>query len=105
MALGSRWLSRKRRCIVTIPALKISQMAQPPTIRTFQVFPDVPEVLKPLLEIAHNFWWVWHHDAVEVFRRPESSQKINFTPSWSCRGGEMMSVGLPNAGPALNVPI
>src|SRR2546421_420485 len=44
-------------------------MAQPPTIRTFQVFPDVPEVLKPLLEIAHNFWWVWHHDAMELFRR------------------------------------
>ena len=42
---------------------------------------------------------------VEELRRPESGQKINFTPSWSCRGGEMMSVGLPNAGPALNVPI
>jgi starch phosphorylase len=44
-------------------------MAQPPTIRTFQVFPDVPEALKPLLELAHNFWWVWHYDAVELFRR------------------------------------
>ncbi len=44
-------------------------MAQPPTIRTFQVFPDVPDALKPLLELAHNFWWVWHYDAVELFRR------------------------------------
>ena len=40
-----------------------------PTIRTYQVFPDVPESLKPLLELAHNLWWVWHPDAVELFRR------------------------------------
>src|SRR5438105_2123276 len=40
-----------------------------PTIRTFQVFPDVPEKLLPLLEISHNMWWVWHPDAVELFRR------------------------------------
>jgi glycogen phosphorylase len=40
-----------------------------PTIRTFQVFPDVPAPLKPLLEMAHNLWWVWHPDAVELFRR------------------------------------
>src|SRR6266550_1561013 len=40
-----------------------------PTIRTFQVFPDVPQSLQPLVEIAHNLWWVWHPDAVELFRR------------------------------------
>jgi len=40
-----------------------------PTIRTFQVFPDVPEPLSALLELAHNFWWVWNPDAVELFRR------------------------------------
>src|SRR5689334_2197301 len=40
-----------------------------PTIRTFQVFPDVPTQLQPLLELAHNLWWVWHPDAVELFRR------------------------------------
>src|SRR5687768_14381909 len=40
-----------------------------PTIRTFQVFPDVPESLEPLLKIAHNLWWVWNPDAVELFRR------------------------------------
>src|SRR5918998_1429775 len=40
-----------------------------PTIRTFQVFPDVPQPLQPLLEMAHNLWWVWHPDAVELFRR------------------------------------
>src|SRR2546421_1520780 len=40
-----------------------------PNIRTFQVFPDVPEPLTPLMELAHNFWWVWQPDAVELFRR------------------------------------
>ncbi len=40
-----------------------------PTIRTFQVFPDVPNALLPLLELAHNLWWVWQPDAVELFRR------------------------------------
>ncbi|HEV2295013.1 MAG TPA: alpha-glucan family phosphorylase [Tepidisphaeraceae bacterium] len=40
-----------------------------PTIRTFQVFPDVPQPLQPLLELSRNFWWVWHPDAVELFRR------------------------------------
>ena len=40
-----------------------------PNIRTFQVFPDVPEPLLPLMELANNLWWVWHHDAGELFRR------------------------------------
>src|SRR2546429_2011878 len=43
--------------------------APSPSIRTFQVFPDVPPPLAPLLELAHNLWWVWHPDAVELFRR------------------------------------
>ncbi|HVT89078.1 MAG TPA: alpha-glucan family phosphorylase [Tepidisphaeraceae bacterium] len=41
----------------------------PPTLRTFQVFPDIPTPLMPLLELARNLWWVWHPDAVELFRR------------------------------------
>jgi starch phosphorylase len=46
-------------------------MAQtsPPSVRTFQVFPDIPQPLMPLLELARNLWWVWHPDAVELFRR------------------------------------
>jgi glycogen phosphorylase len=40
-----------------------------PSVRTFQVFPDIPQALQPLTELAHNFWWVWHPDAVELFRR------------------------------------
>ncbi len=41
----------------------------PPQIRTFQVFPDIPPKLQPLMELAQNLWWVWHPDAVELFRR------------------------------------
>ncbi len=40
-----------------------------PSIRTFQVFPDLPTELQPLLELAKNFWWIWNPDAVELFRR------------------------------------
>src|SRR5205085_8669351 len=40
-----------------------------PNIRTFQVFPDVPEPLAPLMELAQNLWWVWQPDGVELFRR------------------------------------
>src|SRR3954463_15729296 len=43
--------------------------ATQPTIRTFQVFPDVPQALQPLLELSRNLWWVWHPEAVELFRR------------------------------------
>ena len=40
-----------------------------PSMRTFQVFPDIPAALAPLNELARNLWWVWHADAVELFRR------------------------------------
>ena len=40
-----------------------------PSVRTFQVFPDLPAPLHPLLEMAKNFWWVWQPDAVEMFKR------------------------------------
>ncbi len=45
------------------------QSGYSPTIRTFQVFPEVPAALEPLMEIAHNLWWTWQPDAVELFRR------------------------------------
>ena len=40
-----------------------------PTIRTFQVFPNMPEPLEPLVELSQNLWWVWHPDALDLFRR------------------------------------
>ncbi|MCA9292493.1 MAG: alpha-glucan family phosphorylase [Phycisphaerales bacterium] len=38
-------------------------------VRSFRVVPSVPEALQPLLEIAHNLWWTWHPEAVDLFIR------------------------------------
>ncbi len=38
-------------------------------IHKYTVVPKVPERLKPLLAIARNLWWVWHRNAVALFRR------------------------------------
>jgi starch phosphorylase len=53
-----------------------------PTIRTFQVFPDLPASLEPLLELARNLWWVWNPDAVELFRRLDRKlwEDLNHNP-------------------------
>jgi glycogen phosphorylase len=40
-----------------------------PSLKIFQVTPDIPEVLKPLAEMATNLWWTWNYDAAELFRR------------------------------------
>ena len=42
---------------------------KPAISKTYQVFPDIPGPLEPLMELADNFWWMWHPDAVELFRR------------------------------------
>ncbi|MBL8765319.1 MAG: alpha-glucan family phosphorylase [Phycisphaerae bacterium] len=38
-------------------------------IHSFRVVPALPEPLKPLLDIAHNLWWTWSHEAVALFTR------------------------------------
>jgi starch phosphorylase len=38
-------------------------------LQTYQVFPAIPEPLKFLEVLARNFWWCWHTDAIELFRR------------------------------------
>ncbi len=38
-------------------------------IRTFTIEPNLPDALRPLLEIAHNLRWSWDGDAQELFRR------------------------------------
>lgn len=38
-------------------------------IQSFRVVPSLPEPLRPLLEIAHNLWWVWNHDAITLFSK------------------------------------
>ncbi len=36
--------------------------------RSFQVTPYIPEKLKPLEEIARNYWWCWNYEAIELFQ-------------------------------------
>ncbi len=43
-------------------------------LRTFNIEPSLPPQLQPLLEIAHNLWWCWHGDALELFRRLDPDQ-------------------------------
>lgn len=53
-----------------------------PAIRTFQVFPDMPAALQPLTELSQNLWWIWHPDAVELWRRLDRDlwSKVNHNP-------------------------
>ncbi|MFH1983925.1 MAG: alpha-glucan family phosphorylase [Pseudomonadota bacterium] len=37
--------------------------------QTFQVYPRLPEALKFLETLSHNYWWSWKHPAVDLFRR------------------------------------
>ena len=39
------------------------------SIRSFRAVPNLPEPLRPLMEIAHNLWWTWHPEAVRLFQR------------------------------------
>ncbi len=53
-----------------------------PSLKIFQVTPDIPEVLKPLAEMATNLWWTWNYDAAELFRRLDRTlwDKYNHNP-------------------------
>ncbi len=42
------------------------------TVRTFSVAPLLPKKLKRLGELAHNLWWAWNPDVIELFRRLDS---------------------------------
>jgi len=41
-------------------------------LRTFTVKPSVPKELEALTELAYNFWWSWHGEARDIFRRLDS---------------------------------
>ena len=43
-------------------------------IHTFKVLPSLPEPLRPLMEIAHNLWWTWRPDAVDLFKQIDPAQ-------------------------------
>ena len=36
---------------------------------TFRVIPALPPRLEPLRDLAHNLWWSWNHEAIDLFRR------------------------------------
>ena len=42
--------------------------ANAPQWRTLTVKASLPEELRCLNEIAHNMWWVWNHEARDLFR-------------------------------------
>jgi len=38
-------------------------------IQSFRVVPALPEPIKVLSDIAHNIWWSWNYEAVNLFSR------------------------------------
>lgn len=38
-------------------------------IASYSVAPALPEPLTRLQELAHNLWWCWNHQAIDLFRR------------------------------------
>ena len=42
-------------------------------VRTFTVKPSVPEPLKDLKFIAHNMFWAWNAEFVDLFKRIDSN--------------------------------
>jgi glycogen phosphorylase len=36
---------------------------------TFRVIPSLPGKLERLRDLAHNLWWAWNHEAIDLFRR------------------------------------
>ena len=41
-------------------------------LRMFTIEPSLPKQLSPLIELAHNMWWCWQGDVLELFRRLDS---------------------------------
>ncbi|MEZ4921284.1 MAG: alpha-glucan family phosphorylase, partial [Saprospiraceae bacterium] len=44
--------------------------------------PKLPEALAPLSEIAHNLWWSWNHEAIDLFKSIDEEQfvALNYNP-------------------------
>ena len=38
-------------------------------LRTFTIEPSLPQELAPLIELAHNLWWCWNGEVLDLFRR------------------------------------
>ncbi len=41
-------------------------------IKRFVVTPSLPVKLQPLLQIAHNIWWTWNPEAIQLLRRVDT---------------------------------
>ena len=44
--------------------------------------PKLPEDLSPLSDLAHNLWWSWSHDAIDLFKRIDEDRfvELNYNP-------------------------
>ncbi len=51
-------------------------------VKTFSVAPYLPDKLKRLEELAHNIWWCWHPNGIDLFRRIDSElwEQVNHNP-------------------------
>ncbi len=41
-------------------------------VQRFVVTPSLPAKLQPLLQIAHNLWWTWNPEAIQLLRRVDA---------------------------------
>ncbi len=44
--------------------------------------PTLPAELMPLRDLAHNLWWSWHYEAIELFQSidPLQFERLNYNP-------------------------
>ncbi len=51
-------------------------------VKRFVVTPSLPAKLQPLLQIAHNLWWTWNSEAIQLLRRVDSDlwDKLTHNP-------------------------
>ena len=56
-----------------------------PAIQKFVVTPNLPDPLKPLLDIARNVWWTWSVEAINLLRRVDPDQ-------WDAHDGNPVAV-------------
>lgn len=51
-------------------------------IQSFRVVPYLPEPLRPLMDIAHNLWWTWNYEAINLFAKLDRDlwERTNHNP-------------------------
>jgi len=42
-----------------------------------KTFPDLPEKLVGLGELAFNLWWSWHPEARMLFKMPDRQKEVD----------------------------